>query len=292
MGIKSIKLAFSNLYDRFLKVTILAHHYKAPFMSKIIILFTFLLFSGLALAQNGKYAVEVAAFAEPVKDGHFKEIANVYETLDVNYIYRYYLDADSREDAEAKRSIVIKVGFVNARVVDFDALQAQCNMTCQYIAPKATGNTIKPYIAKAVEIVTIPSLRCIFFDFDKHYLRPDAKFELNRLARLMKQKPSYSVEVDGHTDARGSLNYNEELSDKRASAAIQYLVNRGISADRITEKVYGESNPIAINEYPNGKDAARGRQYNRRVEFTIRDGRGEVLGIVNKIRVPKSLQKD
>jgi outer membrane protein OmpA-like peptidoglycan-associated protein len=165
-------------------------------------------------------------------------------------------------------------------------------MTCQYIAPTATGNTIKPYIARTVEIVTLPSLRCIFFDYDKSFLRPDAKFELNRLARYLRQNPSYIVEVDGHTDAHGSKEYNRELSDDRATSAIEYLKQQGIPATNIIEKTYGESDPIAINEYPDGQDAALGRQYNRRVEFTIRDAQNDVLGVVNEIRVPESLQKD
>lgn len=265
---------------------------KQPFMSKYLYLLLLWWLPVLLQAQQDKYAVELAAFAEPVEDGHFKDIAGVYETLDVNYIYRYYLDADSRSDAENKRKEVMNAGFVNARVVDFEALRAQCNATCQYIAPKATGNEIKPFIPKEEEIVTIPSLRCIFFDYDKSFLRPDAKFELNRLARLLRQQPTYTVEIDGHTDAHGSKEYNRELSEERADAAITYLIAQGIPATRIIKKTYGESDPIAINEYPSGQDASLGRQYNRRVEFTIRDQQGDVLGIVNEIRVPDSLQKD
>lgn len=261
-------------------------------MPKYLLLFLSCLVSALVHAQQSNYAVELAAFAEPVEDGHFKDIAGVYETLDANYIYRYYLDAASRSEAENKRKEVLKAGFVNARVVDFEALRAQCNATCQYIAPKATGNEIKPFIPQEEEIITIPSLRCIFFDYDKSFLRPDAKFELNRLARLMKQQPTYTVEVDGHTDAHGTQEYNRELSEERADAAVEYLVGQGVSPTRVVKKTYGESDPIAINEYPSGRDATLGRQYNRRVEFTILDQQGDVLGIVNEIRVPDSLQKD
>lgn len=256
-----------------------------------IILLTTLFFSSFLNAQNSPYAVEVAAFAEPVKDGHFKNLDNVYETLDANYIYRYYLDAKNRSDAEAKCKRVIEAGFVNAHVVDFQSLRSQCSITCQYVAPKATGNTIKPFVPKEEVVINIPNLRYIFFDFDKFFLRPDAKLELDRLAQLLHQQPSYTVEIYGHTDARGSTEYNRALSNKRTNAAIKYLTKLGISPNRLVEKTYGESTPIAINEYPDGQDAALGRQYNRRVEFTIKDGQGNILNIVNDIDIPNSLQK-
>ncbi|MGH1338835.1 MAG: OmpA family protein [Aureispira sp.] len=259
-------------------------------MLKSVLLLFALSIATLLTAQRSNYAVEVAAFAEPVTNGHFKDIKGVYETLDVNYIYRYYVDAASRSDAEDKQKMVVQAGFVNARVIDFKALQAQCNATCQYVAPKATGNAIQPFVPKEEVAIVSTNLRCIFFDFDRYYLRSDAKEELDRLAQFMRQDPSCSVDVNGHTDARGSQEYNTRLAKKRTSAAKKYLIKSGIASSRITEKTYGENDPIALNEFADGKDATTGRQYNRRVAFTIRDSQGKVTSVVNEIRVPDALQ--
>lgn len=262
-------------------------------MLKTVLLLAALSISTFLYAQRSNYAVEVAAFAERVDNGHFKTITGVYETLDVNYIYRYYMDAADRSDAESKQKKAIDAGFVNARVVDFEALRAQCDVTCQYVAPKATGNTIKPFVPKqeTSSPTTISSLRCIFFDFDKSFLRTDAKQELDRLAAVMRQDPTCTVDVNGHTDARGSQDYNSRLAKKRTAAARAYLIKSGIAASRVVEKTFGENNPIAINEHSNGQDATVGRQYNRRVAFTLRDSQGNVLGIVDEIRIPDALQK-
>ena len=66
--------------------------------------------SSATFAQKSNFAVEVAAFAEPVGLGYFKELKGVYETLDVNYIYRYYIDVSSESEAENKRQEALKMG--------------------------------------------------------------------------------------------------------------------------------------------------------------------------------------
>lgn len=246
----------------------------------------------LLYAQKSNYAVEVAAFAQPVDNGHFKDIAGVYETLDGNYIYRYYLDANDLEDAQTKQKKAVNAGFVNARVINFENLRSQCDVSCQYIAPKATGNKIAPFVPKKEITNNITNLRCIFFDFDRYFLREDAKEELNRLAIVMRQQPTCTVDLNGHTDAKGSQAYNTQLAKNRTATAKKYLVKLGIAAHRIAEKTYGEKDPIAINNYSDGQDATVGRQYNRRVDFTLRDQQGKIIRIVDKIRVPDNLQQN
>ena len=88
------------------------------------------------------------------------------------------------------------------------------------------------------------------------------------------------VEVRGHTDSKGSDNYNDKLSKQRAAAAIQYLVKEGIVKDRLQAKGLGESEPAAENEKPDGSDNPEGRQLNRRVEFKIVTG--GTLGAVDE----------
>lgn len=110
---------------------------------------------------------------------------------------------------------------------------------------------------------TIIVLKNIFFDFDKATLRPESKAELERVYELLSQNPRMKVRIAGHTDSMGSDEYNQRLSENRAKAVYEYLVSRGISADRLSYIGYGESKPIDTN------DTEEGRQNNRRVELEI-----------------------
>ena len=110
--------------------------------------------------------------------------------------------------------------------------------------------------------VTIP-LNNIFFDLEKSTLRPESFPELNRIVELLEEQPSIKVEISGHADATGTDEYNLRLSKNRAEKVSGYLIQKGISKDRITTTSYGESRPAATNA------TKEGRQKNRRVEFTI-----------------------
>jgi outer membrane protein OmpA-like peptidoglycan-associated protein len=106
-------------------------------------------------------------------------------------------------------------------------------------------------------------LENIFFDFDQYTLREASEAELQRLYELLKQNPDLKIQINGHTDSRGSKAYNKELSRKRARAVVRYLAERGIDKERLAWKGFGESQPIAPN------DTEAGRQKNRRTEFKI-----------------------
>jgi len=107
-------------------------------------------------------------------------------------------------------------------------------------------------------------LRNIFFDFDKATLRPESNLEIERLRKVMLEYPNMKIEMSGHTDNKGSADYNKKLSFSRAKAVVDYLVKKGISPDRMTAAGYGFERPMA----PNDTDA--GRQLNRRTEFEIK----------------------
>ncbi len=106
-------------------------------------------------------------------------------------------------------------------------------------------------------------LRNIFFDFDKSTLRSQSITELERLLKLMRDMPNLKIEISGHTDNIGTALYNKGLSERRAKVVVEYLINKGISADRLTYKGYGFDKPIATNS------TDEGRQLNRRTEFKI-----------------------
>ena len=108
----------------------------------------------------------------------------------------------------------------------------------------------------------------VLFDFDKDVIRPDAGKVLDVLATALGKVPSSAMEIRGHTDAKGSDDYNQDLSERRAQAVLAALRQRGSATDAAAHG-YGESQPVAPNEI-NGKDNPSGRQLNRRVEIFVR----------------------
>lgn len=108
----------------------------------------------------------------------------------------------------------------------------------------------------------------IYFEFNKFTVLDYYQLKLDSVFGLLVQHPGYSVEVQGHTDAKGSDEYNQKLSQKRADEAKGYLIGKGIEAARVIAVGYGEATPIAPNE-KDGVDDPEGRARNRRVEFKI-----------------------
>jgi len=103
----------------------------------------------------------------------------------------------------------------------------------------------------------------VLFGFDKSLISYDAKESLDKLYTVLQNYPDTDIELQGHTDSKGSESYNQTLSEKRASTVSGYLNSKGITASRLTIKGFGETAP----KYENG--TADGRSENRRVEFLI-----------------------
>src|SRR5699024_4960986 len=103
----------------------------------------------------------------------------------------------------------------------------------------------------------------IFFEFDKYALRPESHTELNKVVRLLKDNPGLTVRINGYTDSVGTEEHNITLSQNRAQAVVDYLINKGISKDRLQAKGFGATHPIATNE------TEEGRAKNRRTELEV-----------------------
>jgi len=113
------------------------------------------------------------------------------------------------------------------------------------------------------EVEAVIELEGVHFDFDKATLRPEAKAILNEAAALLGKHDSVVVEIAGHTDSKGSEEYNQGLSERRANAVRDYLTGKGVRASRLSARGYGENRPVASN------DTDEGRAENRRVEMVI-----------------------
>ncbi len=111
-------------------------------------------------------------------------------------------------------------------------------------------------------------LENIYYDFDKHNIRPDAAEILDELVRTLRDNPTLKIELSSHTDSRGSHAYNEALSQRRAQSAVDYLVSRGIARERMVAKGYGETK--LVNRCADGVPCSRDEhQANRRTEVTV-----------------------
>ncbi|HYR29357.1 MAG TPA: OmpA family protein, partial [Thermoanaerobaculia bacterium] len=110
-------------------------------------------------------------------------------------------------------------------------------------------------------VIQLPG--AILFDFDSANIRPDAERALNDVATVIKGYPQRPVRVDGHTDSIATDEYNQSLSQRRASSVVAWLTSHGIERARLASAGFGESKPVATN------DTAAGRQLNRRVEVVI-----------------------
>lgn len=107
------------------------------------------------------------------------------------------------------------------------------------------------------------SLSDILFDVNQATLKAGAANNVQKIAAILNQYPNYQISVEGHTDSQGSDAYNQSLSERRAAAVRMQLVAGGVAEGRITSKGFGESQPVASNDTP------AGRQQNRRVEVIV-----------------------
>ncbi len=118
-------------------------------------------------------------------------------------------------------------------------------------------------VIRVEEGIVVEFSSAVLFGFDKSGLTNDSKNSLDKLVTVLGGYPDTDIEIQGHTDSKGTSAYNQNLSVERASAVSNYLVSKNIQRSRLTVVGYGESLPKYLN------DTEAGRTENRRVEFLI-----------------------
>lgn len=118
-------------------------------------------------------------------------------------------------------------------------------------------------VTRVGEGIVVTFASGLLYDFDSYQVRTEAASNLRSLSSSLGRFPDTDLLVVGHTDALGSTEYNQTLSQKRANAASEYLISQGVSSGRLRTAGRGELEPIASNE------TEAGRQLNRRVEIAI-----------------------
>lgn len=194
--------------------------------------------------------------------------ASIINAVDYNY------NEDGRRNGEAQRAVdkvntmagglILRLSFGKPAVIA--PVCEPCPGPQTVIREKHITIHDTIYVEKEVpqEIKQkMKDLSNALFAFDKFNINTKAASILDDIADWMKQNPDMKLELSGHTDGKGSVAYNQKLSEQRAKAVYDYLVKAGVSKTNLTWKGYGKSEPIATN------DTAEGRQLNRRVELRI-----------------------
>lgn len=179
----------------------------------------------ISLAQKGN----PSAMAPPADGGSYKQDIGGFGW------YVFYVTAE---------------GYLNAT----DSVQ---------VIDENTIPVIKNIVMTPIEVGVTVRLKNIYFDFDKTTLKSESYVELNKVVDFLKQNSHVSIEIAGHTDSKGSDDYNLNLSQGRSQSVVDYLASQGIDKSRLQAHGYGETKPIDTN------DTDEGRANNRRVEFTI-----------------------
>lgn len=168
------------------------------------------------------------------------------------------------EDLEATTKYVIKT----TKGTYFDDLQEVTTKENDTISVDVSLRKLKEMIAVEDGIKKLKT-EMIHFDFDKSYIRKDAAVELDKLVEVMTEYPNMIIKIESHTDSRGKRAYNKYLSDKRAKSSRDYIISKGIAAERIESAIgYGEER--LINECDGTVRCTEQKHYlNRRSEFII-----------------------
>lgn len=164
-----------------------------------------------------------------------------------------YTDPDSPDVKAAARAAL-----ANAKILDIIGVARSIEGTLRDLGARVVGAEIQ-----------IPVSADVLFDFDSATLRPEAGATLAKVADVLKEYSKDPVRVEGHTDGKGTAQYNQTLSEKRAAAVKGWLVGNGIPAGRMTTKGWGATKPVAPNTNAVGQDDAEARRRNRRVEIIV-----------------------
>jgi outer membrane protein OmpA-like peptidoglycan-associated protein len=195
----------------------------------------------LSAAKEAQMAAEAAA-----KEARMKAEAEI-------------ADAAAKTEADSLRSkeAAAKADAERARQA---AAELRAQLLDQFNRILETRDTLRGLVITMADVL---------FDTGKYEIRPSTREQLAKLSGVLLAHPGLNLEVEGHTDSTGSDEFNQRLSEQRASTVRDYLVEQGLASDSVSATGFGKAMPVASNDTPSG------RQRNRRVELVVS---GEVIG--------------
>ncbi len=172
-------------------------------------------------------------------------------------------NAQTPTDLQARATDLVFSG----RVVDLVFVDRDL----RYTVIDTAGRTAALNIKETPTEIRIEVAADVLFDFDKAAILPKAQSTLHDVVGVIREKgQGRAVRIEGYTDSKGSDAYNQKLSERRAVAVKQWLVQKeGLSGARMTTQGFGAKRPVAPNTKPDGSDDPEGRQKNRRVEIVL-----------------------
>ncbi|MEP7314079.1 MAG: OmpA family protein [Pseudomonadota bacterium] len=179
---------------------------------------------------------------------------------------RVLLEARSREAEAARAATDMAKAQADAARAQADAAQAQA--TSSSAEAEQLRRDLAALQAKPTDRGMVLTLGDVLFDTGKAELKAGAMSTIERVAEFMRANASYQLIVEGHTDDRGSDEFNLQLSERRAQSVRSALMSRGIATERVVARGLGESYPVADNT------SSGGQQQNRRVEIVFSDAQG------------------
>ncbi len=206
------------------------------------------------LFETGDYELELLVrdrkTGNPISNVRVNFSDNMTRYTDSNGLIRRDLDRDTEYTATS-------------------ALDGYMNESVTFTTRGKPFGVLKEVIEiEKVEVGQKFEIKNIYYDFDKWNILPASETELDKLVKVLKDNPSWKVELGSHTDSRGTNEYNDVLSQRRSDSAVRYIVSKGIDQGRIIAKGYGESQ--LVNNCSDGVSCTEEQhRMNRRTEFTI-----------------------
>lgn len=228
------------------------------------------------LTKVEKQTIVEPEVAEPVVEQP-KPVILVMKTIDKLTKEALEVDITINNTGNSRSVPVRRIGNGMYQAQFMDEVTANYNITVQKagymyknvsltVPPMTTRSNklAKQIMLDKIKVGYSQVVRNVYFDFGTARLKSTSDPELNKLLRVIEENPQYLIEISGHTDNVGPKDFNQWLSERRAQAIINYMVNNGQSDGRFLAEGYGEDRPLASND-----DEEWGREYNRRVEFKV-----------------------
>jgi len=238
-------------------------------------------------------------YSELLEDGSWHEVpVNLGYPLNTS-------DDDFTFSPEGVREESYSYIFSHGNLAEYDLFKFEMIGREQVPVPVSLEEVEEPEEEQVEETVTEPEpepepeeavpekyyLRPIYFDFDSYTLSKDGLAKLDILTSILEKHEALKLEITGHTDSKGSFEYNQLLSVNRAKAIYKYLILNGISKERMNVSGMSESQPMARNTTLDESDAPEGRMLNRRAEFRVSLMEGVIVEM-EKVEIPEHLKLD
>lgn len=226
---------------------------------KIFKTFLLLLIPFLAMGQPADMKPTMTealltVFVTDMKDNPREGESVKFESLTTKKVYSGITKADGKFYLVVPKGVAYKV--------TYRSFTDETEYT-NFEIPPAKDSLLSFEFQIKFDMPKIYTLDNVYFDTGKSTLRPESYKEIDQLAEFLLQKKGMVIEIAGHTDNVGKPDANKKLSQDRADAVRNYLIKKGVKADRVQAKGYGDTSPIATNN----SDA--GKQRNRRTEVKV-----------------------